>query len=55
VNRVNDVRYWRDRAQFDGVAYNDLKQIAAEHDVDVGMTPEREYLIDRLVEAGVDL
>jgi len=55
VNRVNDVRYWRDRAQFDGVAYNDLKQIAADHDVDVGMTPEREYLIDRLVEAGVDL
>lgn len=55
VNRVNDVRAWRKRAAFEGVAYNDLKALAAENDVDVGMTPERDYLVDRLVEAGAEL
>jgi transcription initiation factor TFIIIB Brf1 subunit/transcription initiation factor TFIIB len=53
VNRVTDVREWRDRTRFDDVAYNDLKQLAADHDVDVGMTPDRDYLIDRLVSEGV--
>lgn len=55
VNRVQDIREWRQRAQFDGMTYNKLKQLAADHDVDVGQTPEREYLIDRLVDAGVRL
>jgi len=55
VNRVNDVRDWRKRAAFEGVAYNDLKRLANDHDVDVGATPERDYLVDRLAEAGVEL
>lgn len=55
VNRVNDVRDWRDRRRFDGVNYNELKRLAAEHDVDVGPQPAREYLVDRLAESGVDV
>jgi transcription initiation factor TFIIIB Brf1 subunit/transcription initiation factor TFIIB len=54
VNRVNDVRYWRKRAAFDGISYNRLKALAADHDVDVGPQPSREYLVDRLAEAGVE-
>jgi transcription initiation factor TFIIIB Brf1 subunit/transcription initiation factor TFIIB len=54
VNRVNDVRDWRRRKDFEAKEYNTLKQIAADHGVDVGQQPERPYLIDRLVEAGVD-
>jgi transcription initiation factor TFIIIB Brf1 subunit/transcription initiation factor TFIIB len=54
VNRVNDIRDWRKRLKFDGVNYNDLKRLANENDVDVGATPEREYLVDRLADAGVD-
>lgn len=55
VNRVNDVRDWRRRHGLRSKKYNALKRIAADHDVDVGETPEREYLIDRLVEAGVEV
>lgn len=55
VNRVNDIRDWRKRRRFDGVNYNRLKELAAEHDVDVGVTPERDYLIDRLAEEGAEL
>ena len=54
VNRVNDIRDWRKRLKFDGVNYNDLKRLAAEHGVDVGSRPERDYLVDRLADAGVD-
>jgi len=54
VNRVNDIRDWRKRRRFEGVNYNELKRLASENDVDVGMTPEREYLVDRLAGAGVE-
>lgn len=54
VNRVNDVRDWRRRQSLKGEGYNALKQLAADHGVDVGQQPELDYLVDRLVEAGVD-
>lgn len=54
VNRVNDVRDWRRRHGFESEDYNTLKQIASDHGVDVGQQPERDYLIDRLVESEVD-
>lgn len=54
VARVQDVRYWIRRRSFDGVNYNELKRLASENDVDVGQTPEREYLIERLIESGVE-
>jgi transcription initiation factor TFIIIB Brf1 subunit/transcription initiation factor TFIIB len=54
VNRVNDVRRFRKRLRFDGVGYNDLKALAADAGLDVGQAPGRDYLIDRLVAAGVE-
>jgi hypothetical protein len=56
VHRVNDIRDWRDRRAFEDVGDNDLKALAAEHDVDVGdhPDPDRDYLVDRLVQAGVE-
>lgn len=52
--RSQDVKRWDTRRRFDGMNYNPLKELAAANGVDVGQTPEREYLIDRLVEAGVE-
>lgn len=54
VNRVYDVRDWVDRQQLVDLNYNRLKELASDNNVDVGDTPDRDYLIDRLVEAGVD-
>lgn len=52
--RSQDVKKWDTRRRFDDMNYNPLKELAAANGVDVGQTPEREYLIDRLVEAGVE-
>lgn len=52
--RSQDVKRWDTRRRFDDMNYNPLKELAADNGVDVGQTPEREYLIDRLVEAGVE-
>lgn len=52
VNRVNDVRDWKRRQKYERMNYNRLKELAADRGLDVGMTPERDYLIDRLVADG---
>lgn len=52
--RSQDVKEWDTRRRLEAMNYNPLKELAAEHAVDVGMAPERDYLIDRLVDAGVD-
>lgn len=54
INRVKDVREWQARRKFDGVEYNRLKQLAADNGVDVGQTPERDYLIGKLIDADVE-
>lgn len=54
VNRVRDIRDAVRRQSFADMSYNRLKEVAAENSVDVGQTPARDYLIDRLVESGVD-
>lgn len=52
--RSQDVRRWDKKRRLDALTYNRLKELAAEHDVDVGPTPERPDLVDRLFEAGVE-
>jgi len=54
VNRVRDIRDAVRRQSFTDMSYNRLKEVAADNGVDVGQTPARDYLIDRLVESGVD-
>lgn len=62
ISRVKDIRAWRGeeaavearREALGNVSYNRLKELAAENDVDVGATPARDDLIDRLAQAGVD-
>lgn len=51
--RSQDVQRWNRRRRLDGENYNDLKRLAAEHGVDVGMAPDRDDLIESLAEAGV--
>jgi len=51
--RSQDVKRWDTRRRFDDMSYNELKAVAADHAVDVGQTPERDYLVDSLVDAGV--
>ena len=52
--RSQDVRDWDTRRRLDDCTYNRLKELAAEHGIDVGPTPERPALVDRLADAGVD-
>lgn len=49
-NRVKDLRKWERRKELDDVNYNRLKEIAGDHDVDVGQQPKKAYLIDRIIE-----
>ena len=52
--RSQDLREWNARRDsLDDHTYNRLKELAAEHGVDVGPTPAREYVIARLADAGV--
>lgn len=51
--RSQAIKRWDNRRRIEAFPYNRLKELAAEHGIDVGMTPEREYLIDRLAENGV--
>lgn len=55
INRLQDVRSWRDRVDaVESMRYNDMKNAAARRGLDVGATPERDYLIDRLIADGFD-
>ena len=53
--RVKEVRHADRRRCLGWRDYNELKELAAEHDVDVGMTPERDELINALANEGVEL
>jgi len=62
ISRVKDIRAWRGheaavedrKARLEDLKYNRLKELASDHDVDVGATPAFDVLVERLAEAGVD-
>jgi len=62
VSRINDIRSWRGSEAAIGVVadewedegdYNRMKELARDHDLDVGSTPSKPVLARALAEAGV--
>lgn len=55
MERAQDIHAWNRRRILENKTYNELKEIASDVGLDMGMAPERDELINRLDNSGVEL